>query len=69
MRAGVWSHAALYIGDALSDGFEAPDPPVLIEADLLQGVRAVPLSRHAQFHTRICRPVGLSAEHRDGMAR
>lgn len=69
LTQSTWSHAALYIGDALSDGSEAPDPPVLIEADLLQGVRAVPLSRYAQFHTRICRPVRLSAEHRDAVVR
>ena len=28
--------------------------------DLLQGVWLVPLGRYAHFHTRICRPVGLS---------
>ena len=69
LTQSTWSHAALYIGDALSGGFATPDPPVLIEADLLEGVRAVPLSRYEQFHTRICRPVGLSAEHRDAVVR
>jgi hypothetical protein len=33
---------------------------VLIEADLVEGVRAVPLSCYERCHTRICRPVGLS---------
>lgn len=54
-----WSHAALYVGDALA-GETGSDEPMLVEADLLCGVRAVPLSTYAAFHTRICRPVGLS---------
>jgi hypothetical protein len=36
----------------------------LIEADLIEGVRALPLSEYAQSHTRICRPVGLRADDR-----
>jgi len=57
-----WSHAALYIGSG-----EGPDVgavaegPTLIEADLRDGVRAVPLAAYAYMHTRICRPVGLTA--------
>lgn len=60
LTQSTWSHAALYIGDALPGLRNDPDPPVLIEADLLQGVCAVPLTRYHHFHTRICRPVGLS---------
>lgn len=69
LTQSTWSHAALYIGDELSRGSNDPDPPVLIEADLLHGVRAVPLSRYDRFHTRICHPVGLSAEDRDHIVR
>lgn len=69
LTQSTWSHAALYIGDELSRGSSDPDPPVLIEADLLHGVRAVPLSRYDRFHTRICHPVGLSAEDRDHIVR
>lgn len=60
LTQSTWSHAALYIGDALPGIRNDLSPPVLIEADLLQGVCAVPLSRYHHFHTRICRPVGLS---------
>lgn len=56
-----WSHAALYIGDALGHGQPGEAPRLLIEADLRDGVRAVALDKYARMHTRICRPVGLSA--------
>lgn len=59
LTQSTWSHAALYIGNALAQGDE-PDPPSLIEADMVGGVWAVPLSKYAAFHTRICRPVALT---------
>jgi hypothetical protein len=37
----------------------------LIEADVLEGVRAVPLSRYKNFRVRICRPVNLTAGDRE----
>ena len=55
-----WSHAALYTGATDEAGSIAGDAPVLIEADLQQGVIAVPLRKYAHTPTRICRPVGLS---------
>ncbi len=60
-----WSHAALYIGDALAPPTDGGEPRVLIEADVNEGVRAVPLSAYVTQHTRICRPVGLSDEEID----
>jgi hypothetical protein len=61
LTQSTWSHAALYVGPipglAVDD---EKDPPVLIEADVLHGVRAFRLSAYAAMHTRICRPVGLS---------
>ena len=60
LTQSTWSHAALYIGDALTGEPHDPDPPVLIEADLEKGVWAVPLSHYERFHIRICRPVGLT---------
>lgn len=61
LTQSTWSHAALYIGDVLHD--ESPaEPRVLLEALPEEGVIAVPLSKYAQFNTRICRPVGLSDE-------
>ena len=60
LTQSTWSHSALYIGNALGKPPAGAEPPVLIEADLNAGVRAVPLSQYAERHTRICRPVGLS---------
>ena len=40
------------------------EPHVLIEANLGEGVVSAPLSKDECFHTRICRPVGLTAEDR-----
>ena len=62
LTQSTWSHSALYIGDALGTPPAGVEAPVLIEADLADGVRAVPLSRYAERHTRICRPVGLTKE-------
>ena len=60
MTQSNWSHAALYVGPIRTDAAPGAEPRLLIEADLLDGVRAVPLSVHAHLHTRICRPVGLT---------
>lgn len=57
-----WSHAALYVGDALLGKRSAAPAGALIEADLRRGVVAVPLAKYAIANTRICRPVGLSRE-------
>lgn len=62
LTQSTWSHSALYVGDALGAPPAGEEPKVLVEADLRAGVRAVPLSHFAGLHTRICRPVGLSAE-------
>jgi hypothetical protein len=62
LTQSTWSHAALYcgpIGDRITaDG----EPLVLVEANIGQGVVAAPLSKYTRFHTRICRPVGLSED-------
>ncbi len=60
----TWSHAALCFADPVG----CSDPvatPVLVEADLNDGVRTVPLSEYCRFHTRICRPVGLTTDEID----
>jgi hypothetical protein len=62
LTQSTWSHSALYVGDALGPPAAGEEPKVLIEADLREGVRAVPLSHFAGLHTRICRPVGLTPE-------
>jgi Permuted papain-like amidase enzyme, YaeF/YiiX, C92 family len=60
LTQSTWSHAALYIGNVLTDDPHDPDPPSLVEVDMVGGVWAVPISKYAAFHTRICRPVALS---------
>jgi hypothetical protein len=55
-----WSHAALFVGNRLPPVNKNREQPVLIEADVNDGVRGVGLSLYAPLHTRICRPVGLS---------
>jgi len=62
LTQSTWSHSALFIGDALGETDKNDEPLELIEADINEGVRAIPLSRYYRMHTRICRPVGLSAE-------
>ena len=54
----TWSHAALYVGDAL--GANDGENRLFIEADINEGVRVMPLSHYEHWHTRICRPVGLN---------
>lgn len=60
LTQSTWSHAALYVGDYLGERNSTGEALTLVEADLCCGVIAVPLSKYADFHTRICRPVGLS---------
>jgi hypothetical protein len=68
LTQSTWSHAALYVGDALGPK-AGGEPDTLIEADVVEGVRAVPLSEYRNFNTRICRPIGLSDEDRDSVVR
>lgn len=55
-----WSHAALVVEDAGGRKDAPPDTCRLIEADVSEGVREIPLADYARIHTRICRPIGLS---------
>ena len=59
LTQSTWSHAALYVGDVgvRSDGGE---PATLIEADVQEGVRVVPLSLYAGANVRICRPARMT---------
>lgn len=56
LTQSTWSHAALYVGSS------APGECELVESNLDYGITCVPLSKYSKFHTRICRPVGLSVE-------
>jgi hypothetical protein len=62
LTQSTWSHAMFYIGDALGAPAPGEPPKVLIEADMVHGIRAVPLSDVSGLNNRICRPVGLSKE-------
>ncbi|MEA3361883.1 MAG: YiiX/YebB-like N1pC/P60 family cysteine hydrolase [Thermodesulfobacteriota bacterium] len=57
-----WSHAALYVGPGYAEGKDDQEKKVLLEADILEGIRLIPLSEYSSSHTRICRPVGLATE-------
>jgi len=64
----TWSHAALYLGpDAGLPVSEDGEPHVLVEADLEDGIRTLPLSFYRHVHTRICRPVGLGRDEIDSL--
>ncbi len=69
LTQSTWSHAALFVGPI--DGAEEPDgePHVLIEANIGEGVTSAPLSKYYPYHTRLCRPVGLSFEDRTTVCR
>lgn len=60
LTQSTWSHAALYVGVISGIADVEREPRVLVEADVVNGVWAVPLSAYSGMHTRICRPVGLS---------
>lgn len=62
LTQSTWSHAMFYVGDTLGPPAPGEKPRVLIEADMIHGIRAVPLSDAAGLNSRICRPVGLPKE-------
>lgn len=66
-----WSHAGMYIGDALLhwggpraeaalEQFGADASHLVIESDMAEGVRTKPLTWYAEHNLRVCRPVGLT---------
>ena len=56
LTQSTWSHAALCVG------MDDKGLPRLLEADVVEGVRVVPVDQYWHMHTRICRPVGLSGQ-------
>jgi hypothetical protein len=65
LTQSTWSHAALYVGQIGDRETEDGEPLVLVEANIGQGVVAVPLSKYSRYHTRICRPTGLTEDDRE----
>ena len=64
LTQSTWSHAALYVGPIGERTTTDGEPLVLVEANLGEGVVGAPLSKYFKFHTRICRPVGLTDDDR-----
>jgi hypothetical protein len=60
LTQSTWSHSALYVGPLPGRTTADGEPHVLIEANVGEGVVSAPLSKYLRFHTRICRPVGLT---------
>jgi hypothetical protein len=60
LTQSTWSHSALYVGPIAGRFAPSGEPHVLIEANVGEGVVSAPLSKYYRFHTRICRPVGLT---------
>src|ERR687896_589815 len=69
LTQSTWSHAALYVGPI--DGAYEPngEQHVMIEANIGEGVVTAALSKYFAYHTRLCRPVGLSYEDRTTVCR
>lgn len=68
-----WSHAGMYIGDALlrwggphaDRALEAYGPEaayLVLESDMAEGVRVLPVASYADHNLRVCRPQGLGPE-------
>lgn len=68
LTQSTWSHAALYLGVGPFDG-RLSGTHVLVEADLEEGIRLVPLDVYSRMHTRICRPLGLESGERASVIR
>jgi hypothetical protein len=64
LTQSTWSHAALYVGPIGDRVSREGEPLVLVEANIGEGVVAAPLSKYSRYHTRICRPVGLTEDDR-----
>jgi hypothetical protein len=69
LTQSTWSHAALYVGPIDGASESDGEPHVLIEANVGEGVISAPLSKYFPYHTRLCRPVGLSFEDRVTVCR
>lgn len=67
LTQSTWSHATLYVGDLLPKPADGSERHELIEVNPVDGCVSVPLSRYERYHTRICRPVGLTDADREAV--
>ena len=65
LTQSTWSHAAICIADPQVTSESEVESKILLEADVLEGVRCVGLSKYWNLHTRICRPIGLTQDEID----
>lgn len=61
LTQSTWSHAALYLGPSMAQVIGKPGH-FFVEADTVEGVRSVGIRAFENLHSRICRPIGLSAQ-------
>ena len=59
LTQSTWSHAAIFVGNALPAPKDGEERAQLIEVNLGEGCVAVPLSKYETFNTRICRAKSL----------
>ena len=64
LTMSTWSHAALFVGNALGRVNADGEPLNLIEVNLGEGCIAAPLSKYEHYNTRICRAKDLSPQDR-----
>jgi hypothetical protein len=64
LTQSTWSHVAMFVGPL--DVY--PDPPCLVEADVEQGVRTIPLSELRGMSARVVRANGLARQERAQVA-
>ncbi len=60
LTQSTWSHAAMFVGDAVENSKHGARGPHLIESNLGEGCVAVPLSKYETYNTRICKAVNLT---------
>jgi hypothetical protein len=59
-----WAHAAMYVGPQ----DETPDPRCIVESDIAEGVRTVPLSEFRGQRVLVLRPTALEQDDRRKLA-
>lgn len=69
LTQSTWSHAALCVGDAVAERFPGDAGPRFVEADIVDGVRAVGLEAFEGLHCRVCRPLGLMPDEIEAVTR
>jgi hypothetical protein len=64
-----WSHAALYVGEEPELPEAGGERHVFVEVMVGEGCISAPLAKYTRYHTRICRPIGLTEADCDAVVR